>query len=223
MPSSAAEWKKVLTTPAPGAPPSKGSKYAGMTVNAAYNLGALEETRKDFKYLGQVFKDPRTIMAVKNGKGSTSDFVNDMNVMYQASQASKDELKKLESAEKAAVVKALGKYSALGPLTSQLLGSYKDEGVLEQLPAIASEVEMLIGKVLKEVNVEIVAAAPLTDKQKAQILSVIQKYVASDAKLLLTEKVDTSLIAGFQLLIEDRFVDLSAKKSLDNLMSKVAL
>jgi len=62
---------------------------------------------------------------------------------------------------------------------------------------------------------------PLSDKQKAQILSVIQKYVDSDSKLLMTEKTDTSLIAGFQLLIEDRFVDMSAKRSLDNLMSKI--
>jgi len=192
-----------------------------MTVNAAYHLDALEPVRKDFKYLGKVFKDPRTIEAVKNGKGSTADFVNDMNVMFQASQASKDEMKSLEGKDKPAVLKALSKYSALSPLTAQLLGSFKDEGVIEEVPIIAAEVEKLIGKVLKEVNVEIVGAAPLSDKQKAQILSVIQKYVDSDSKLLMTEKTDTSLIAGFQLLIEDRFVDMSAKRSLDNLMSKI--
>mmetsp|Transcript_26003 Transcript_26003/g.41854 ORF Transcript_26003/g.41854 Transcript_26003/m.41854 type:complete len:254 (+) Transcript_26003:2-763(+) len=221
LPSTKEEWKKILTTPAPNAPPARGSKYAGMTVNAAYHLKALDPVRNDFKYLGKVFKDPRTLEAVKNGQGTTNDFVNDMNVMFQASQASKAELAKLEGKEKAAVVKALGKYPALNPLSASLLGSFKDEGVVEEIPAIAEEVQKLIGKVLKEVNVEIVGAAPLTDKQKAQILSVIQKYVDSDSKLLLSEKTDTSLIAGFQLLIEDRFVDLSAKKSLDTLMSKI--
>jgi len=53
------------------------------------------------------------------------------------------------------------------------------------------------------------------------LLSIIQKYVDNDATLLLTEKVEANLIAGFQLMIGDRYVDLSAKKSVDSIMSKI--
>ena len=61
----------------------------------------------------------------------------------------------------------------------------------------------------------------MSDRQKSQILGVVAKYVDKNANIMLSDKVDESLIAGFQLLIEDRFVDLSAKKSLDNLMDTI--
>uniref|UniRef100_A0A7S0CW79 Uncharacterized protein n=2 Tax=Amorphochlora amoebiformis TaxID=1561963 RepID=A0A7S0CW79_9EUKA len=96
-----------------------------------------------------------------------------------------------------------------------------EEGVVLDLPAIAEEFEELASKVMREVKVEIVSAAPLSDRQKAQLLSIIQKYVDNDATLLLTEKVEANLIAGFQLMIGDRYVDLSAKKSVDSIMSKI--
>ncbi|GAB5358172.1 hypothetical protein AAMO2058_000436000 [Amorphochlora amoebiformis] len=219
LPKTSEEWAKALTTPAPGVAAT--NKYAGMSVNAAYNLGALEPMRKDMQYLGSVFKDERTVQAVKDGKGETKDFVNDMNMMYQLSQATPEEKKKLQKAGPEDVKKALKKYPSFAPLTSQLLGSYMEEGVVLDLPAIAEEFEELASKVMREVKVEIVSAAPLSDRQKAQLLSIIQKYVDNDATLLLTEKVEANLIAGFQLMIGDRYVDLSAKKSVDSIMSKI--
>eukprot|EP00954_Amorphochlora_amoebiformis_P015380 1206014-Amorphochlora_amoeboformis.AAC.2 len=151
------EWAKALTTPAPGVAAT--NKYAGMSVNAAYNLGALEPMRKDMQYLGSVFKDERTVQAVKDGKGETKDFVNDMNMMYQLSQATPEEKKKLQKAGPEDVKKALKKYPSFAPLTSQLLGSYMEEGVVLDLPAIAEEFEELASKVMREVKVEIVSAA----------------------------------------------------------------
>jgi len=145
-----------------------------------------------------------------------------MNTMYKLHQAGKDEVAKLEGKDKAAALKALAKYSDLAPLTTSMLGSFMDEGVIATVPVIAESYDKLAGKILKEVNIEIAAAAPLSDRQKSQIMNVVQKYIDSDSKILLSEKVDTSLIAGFQLQIEDRFVDLTAKSSYDGLMSKVA-
>eukprot|EP00472_Partenskyella_glossopodia_P014831 CAMPEP_0197515342 /NCGR_PEP_ID=MMETSP1318-20131121/505_1 /TAXON_ID=552666 /ORGANISM="Partenskyella glossopodia, Strain RCC365" /LENGTH=222 /DNA_ID=CAMNT_0043063691 /DNA_START=127 /DNA_END=795 /DNA_ORIENTATION=- len=220
MPTSAEQWEKVLTTKPPNAPTGR-SKYASMTVNAAYNLDCIDAVREDFAWLSGFMKDASTLQAIKEGEGGAADFVSDMGFMYQLSQAPDEEMSKYEAMEKEAVAKAVSKYKSLNPLTSQMLGSYFDEGVVEQTSDIADEVEALIRKVLKEVKVEIIAAAPLSDRQKSQILGVVSKYVDKNANIMLSDKVDESLIAGFQLLIEDRFVDLSAKKSLDNLMDTI--
>ncbi len=168
-----------------------------------------------------MFKNELTIQAIKAGKGHTADFVNDMSVMYRASQCSADEIAKLEGKDNATTLKALSKYPGLNPLTEQMLGSFKDEGIIFDLPDIADKYEEMVAKILKEVKVHIIAASPLTDKQKTQIMGVIQKYVDKGSNIILSEKTDTSLIAGFQLFIEDRFVDLSAKKAVDGIMAKI--
>merc|ERR1712146_190908 len=103
-----------------------------------------------------------------------------------------------------------------------MLGSFLEEGAIESVPEIADSYDKIAGKILKEVNIEISAAASLNDRQKTQIMSVVQKYIDADSKVLVSEKVDPSLIAGFTLQIEDRFVDLTAKSSYDGLMGRVA-
>ncbi len=228
LPKDNKAWAKLLQTAPPNAPKPKAgtsAQYASYVLNAAYGLDCLSEVRNDMRWLQGAFKDERQVQAVKFGEGTTAEFVDDMNLLFQAQQATDEERSMFNDAkdekDRKVALSNLTKYTPMEPLTQQLLGSFKDEGVLFDLPEIVDEFELMTKKVLKEINIDVVSPAELTDGQKLQILDVMKKYLDKDANIFMNEKIDKSLIAGFQLYIEDRFVDLSAKKSVDRILEKI--
>lgn len=58
-------------------------------------------------------------------------------------------------------------------------------------------------------------AQPLDKLQRTELTKEAQQYVQAGFKLVMQEKVDRSLMGGFVLEFEDRLVDMSVKKKLE--------
>lgn len=56
---------------------------------------------------------------------------------------------------------------------------------------------------------------PLDKLQRAELTKEAAQYVAPGFKLVMAERVDTGLLGGFILEFEDRLVDMSARKKLE--------
>lgn len=56
---------------------------------------------------------------------------------------------------------------------------------------------------------------PLDKLQRTELTKEAQQYVQQGFKLVMQEKVDKGLLGGFILEFEDRLVDMSVKKKLE--------
>lgn len=65
------------------------------------------------------------------------------------------------------------------------------------------------------VRATVVSAAPLSADNRKQVIDEVQKIAAGE--VVLTEKVDTSLIGGFILTVGDKQIDTSVANSLTKL------
>lgn len=61
----------------------------------------------------------------------------------------------------------------------------------------------------------LVSLQPLDKLQRTELTKEAQQYVQAGFKLVMQEKVDRSLMGGFVLEFEDRLVDMSVKKKLE--------
>jgi len=70
----------------------------------------------------------------------------------------------------------------------------------------------------REVSVVVTSAEPLSEKQLDQLRQTIQNvYLAKEDKIKLSTKIDTALLAGFQVQLGERFFDMSLRTELDKI------
>jgi len=63
---------------------------------------------------------------------------------------------------------------------------------------------------------------PLDKLERAEFTKEAQQYVQQGFKLVMQEKVDKTLMGGFILEFEDRLVDMSVKKKLEEFNNLVS-
>ncbi|RZL13118.1 MAG: ATP synthase F1 subunit delta, partial [Pedobacter sp.] len=70
------------------------------------------------------------------------------------------------------------------------------------------------------VTATVVSATPLSDANRAALIADVEKGIGS--KVILTAKVDPSLIGGFVLTVGDRQIDTSLASDLKKLKTEFA-
>jgi ATP synthase F1 delta subunit len=66
-----------------------------------------------------------------------------------------------------------------------------------------------------EVVAEVTTAVPLTDEERAMTLKRLQEITGK--KVLLSEKVDPSIIGGMRIIVGDKLLDLSLRGHLERI------
>jgi F-type H+-transporting ATPase subunit delta len=144
---------------------------------------------------------------------------NDMLLIGNASRENRDLVLMLESPvvktdRKMKIFKKIfeGKISATTLAFLNLIATKRREGLIDDI-ALAFEHQY---KVFKKITTAVVTTAvPLDNSTKSKILDIVKEK--ADGEVLLIEKIDKSLIGGFVLTVNDKQIDASIKRKLNDL------
>ena len=165
------------------------SRYAKSLIDLAVETKQLEEVRKDMQLIKAVCDSNR-------------DFV----LLLESPVVKTD--------KKLAIFKSLfeGKVSKTTSAFLNLIASKRREGYIDD---IAREFDEQYKQHKNITTAEVKTAVPLDSKLKKQIMELVKNSVSGEIELI--EKVDPSLIGGFVLTINDKQVDQSVKRKLNDL------
>jgi F-type H+-transporting ATPase subunit O len=116
---------------------------------------------------------------------------------------------------KAAIMNALFKDSQATEIVKRLFVSLAEENALAASLKVSEAYDQLMLAHKKEVHCTIVTAAPLDKLERADLRKQAAKFVEPGFNLVMQEKVDPKLLGGFVLEFEDRLVDMSVAKKLE--------
>ena len=101
-------------------------------------------------------------------------------------------------------------------LTTKFLGTLAENGRLSALPRIIQAFQIEHARRCGQVSAEVVSAVALDDSRKTVVEKTVARLAGSD-NLLLSMRVDPSLIGGLVVRIGSRMIDTSIKTKLSRL------
>jgi F-type H+-transporting ATPase subunit delta len=139
------------------------------------------------------------------------------SAMYDGSDELRDVLTNPLIAEPAreAIVQELGQRLALSETSVSTLRLLARRSRTPALSAVVAELARLVDADAKVVRAEVTSAVPLTAAYATRLQSELEK--ATGRRVVLTQAIDPSLIAGVVTRIGDRVIDGSARARLAGL------
>ena len=107
--------------------------------------------------------------------------------------------------------------SKTSPTTLNLMTTLAGNARLTELDKIASNFSELMKAKRGEVEATITSAEPLTKAQTNAIASAMKSQVGEGKKVIISSKVDPSIVGGLQVQIGDQFLDLSVASRIDSI------
>lgn len=165
------------------------SRYAKSLIDLAVETKQLEEVANDMRLIKKVCKENREFVMLLESPVVKTD-------------------------KKMAVFKAIfgGKISATTATFLDLIARKRREGYIDDI-AYAFDEQY---KVFKNITTAVITTAiPLDAATKAKVSEIVKSTAKGEVELI--EKVDKSLIGGFILTVNDKQVDTSIKRKLNDL------
>merc|ERR550534_3615432 len=155
--------------------------YAGALYSAAVKADAKENVANDLKLLGDLLASSSTI----------ADYMTDPFIDSNA---------KLESLSEAAAGMAQTSLNLFGVLAENYrLG-------------LIGEVSEIFGRLMSaergEIPASVTTAVELDEAQREQITAALSKFVKPEESIVLTEKVDSSILGGMLVHIGDKYTNM---------------
>ncbi|MCX7967785.1 MAG: ATP synthase F1 subunit delta [Armatimonadetes bacterium] len=90
---------------------------------------------------------------------------------------------------------------------------------IESFDHIAKVFSDIVREYRGEVVAEVTSAVPLTDSERAMTIQRLQEITGK--KVLLSEKVDPSIVGGMRIIVGDKLLDLSLKGHLERIRERL--
>jgi F-type H+-transporting ATPase subunit O len=113
------------------------------------------------------------------------------------------------------IMSDLLKDSGATEITKRLFVSLAEENALAATLQVSNSFDELMLAHKKEVYCTIVTAEPMDKLEKVEMTKQAAQFVEPGFKLVMKEKVNKKLLGGFVLEFEDRLVDMSVAKKLE--------
>lgn len=170
------------------------STYAKSLLNLAVESNQLEAVRNDMKLVAKICAQNR-------------DFVNLLNSPI------------VRTDKKQQIFKALfeGKVSSITSKFINLIANKRREGYITD---IATAFDEQYKAFLNITSATVQTAVALDDTLKNEILNIVKKTTSGSVELI--QKIDPTLIGGFVLTINDKQIDQSVKRKLNDLRKNFA-
>uniref|UniRef100_A0A6M2DDT0 Oligomycin sensitivity conferral protein n=1 Tax=Xenopsylla cheopis TaxID=163159 RepID=A0A6M2DDT0_XENCH len=97
----------------------------------------------------------------------------------------------------------------MAPATSNLLELLAENGRLNKLDGIINAYKIMMSAYRGEVPCEVTTAKPLDEAQRKQLETTLKGFLKAKENLLLTLKVNPTILGGMIVSIGDRYVDMS--------------
>merc|ERR1719223_462103 len=107
--------------------------------------------------------------------------------------------------------------SGVSQVTLNLLDTLAGNARLNETGKVISDYEKLMKAKRGEVEATINSADKLTKAQTDAISTAMKSQVSGAGKVILSTKVDPSILGGLQVQIGDKFLDLSVASKIDTL------
>ncbi|XP_011690298.1 PREDICTED: ATP synthase subunit O, mitochondrial [Wasmannia auropunctata] len=159
-------------------------RYATALYSAASKQKVLDAVEKDLVGLQGLLKQNATLI----------DFIKNPSIKRK---------------DKMDAFKAIGTKSKLTPATENLLTLLAENGRLSKLNVIINLYKVLMAATRGEVVCEVITASPLDADTKAKLESTLKRMLKKGQTILLTIKVDPSIIGGMIVSVGDQYVDMS--------------
>lgn len=169
-------------------------RYAKALFLIAREREALEDTGKALARLGAILRQPSVEVVVRNPL--------------------------LDVAKRTRLAEALADEIQADDLLRRFLALLAEHRRLQLLPAIAAAYEGLLDRAMGRVRAEIVAARPLDERTKADLVAALEHR---SGKTVLPEiRIDPELLAGVVVQMESRVFDGSLRTQLRRLAEAMA-
>ncbi|GAB1861904.1 ATP synthase subunit O, mitochondrial [Camponotus japonicus] len=146
------------------------------------------------KALDAVEKDLITFQGLLKTDAKLTEFVRDPSIKRK---------------NKAEAFKAIGNKVNINPATANLLTLLAENGRLGKINQIINLYKLIMAANRGEVVCEVITAKPLDADTKSKLESVLKGFLKKGQTILLTAKVDPSIIGGMVVSIDDKYVDMS--------------
>jgi F-type H+-transporting ATPase subunit delta len=165
------------------------SRYAKSLIDLAVETKQLEEVANDMRLIKKVCKENREFVILLESPVVKTDM-------------------------KMSIFKSVfsGKISVTTQIFLDLIARKRREGYIDDI-AYAFDEQY---KVFKNITTAVLTTAtPIDSATKAKIIEIVKKSATGEVEL--TEKIDKSLIGGFILTVNDKQVDTTIKRKLNDL------
>ena len=168
------------------------------------------------RYAGALYAlaiDSDKVDSIHHELGRLSDLIDesqDLRKLLESPILSREE-------QKRAITTVMEKAGA-DALTLKFLGALASNGRLSALPRVIQAFQQEHARRRGQVSAEVISAIALDDNRKAIVEKTVARLAGSD-KLLLSMRVDPSLIGGLVVRIGSRMIDSSIKTKLSRLES----
>ncbi|EFN73906.1 ATP synthase subunit O, mitochondrial [Camponotus floridanus] len=146
------------------------------------------------KALDAVEKDLITFQGLLKTDAKLTDFVKDPSIKRK---------------DKAEAFKAIGNKVNINPATANLLTLLAENGRLGKINQIINLYKLIMAANRGEVVCEVITAKPLDADTKSKLESALKGFLKKGQTILLSTKVDPSIIGGMVVSIGDKYVDMS--------------
>ena len=103
------------------------------------------------------------------------------------------------------------------PITVNLCTTLAGNAKLADLPKVAATYSQLMKAKRGEVDATIISAYALPKKDSDQIAAAIKANSKGAKEVVISSKIDPSIIGGIQVQIGDKFLDLSIKSRIEEI------
>jgi len=173
-------------------------RYACALYSAASKQKALDAVEKDLiNFQATVKKDPKLY-----------DFIVNPTIKRSV---------------KAKILKDASDQIKFNPATGFLLEVLAENGRLKKLDSVIQAYRLIMAAHRGEVVCEVTTAKPLDGSQRKELEAQLKKFVKSNETILLTAKVDPSIIGGMVVSIGDKYVDMSVASKVKKYTDLISL
>ena len=168
------------------------------------------------RYAGALYAlaiDSDKVDSIHDELGRLSDLIDesqDLRKLLESPILSREE-------QKRAITTVMEKAGA-DALTLKFLGTLASNGRLSALPRVIQAFQQEHARRRGQVSAEVISAIALDDNRKVVVEKTVARLAGSD-KVLLSMRVDPSLIGGLVVRIGSRMIDTSIKTKLSRLES----
>jgi len=119
--------------------------------------------------------------------------------------------------DKASQIEGILAEKKVTSITTNLCTTMAGNARLTDLPKVADVYAKLMKAKRGEVDATIISADPLTARETNQVAAAIKETTKGASEVVISSKVDPSILGGIQVQIGDQFLDLSIKSKIEEI------
>lgn len=110
---------------------------------------------------------------------------------------------------KVEALKSIAQKKNFSAASANLLALLAENGRIKSIDAVISNFSIIMSAHRGDLPVEVVTARPLEEADRTELQNTLKLFAKKGENILLTTKVDPSIIGGMIVSIGDRYVDMS--------------